>query len=62
MDMKEMRALTNAEVEKKIIEAKAELFNLKFQNATGKLENTARIGHVKRAIARMKTVLNERAE
>lgn len=62
MYMKDMRALTNAEIEKKIVEAKAELFNLKFQNATGRLENTARIGQVKRAIARMKTVLNERAE
>lgn len=62
MKAQEIRALSNAEIEKKITELKEELFNLRFQNATGKLENTARIGQVKKTIARMKTILGERAE
>ena len=60
MKAKEIRELTTAEIEQQIQSLKEELFNLRFQLATGQLENTARIGQVKKAIARMKTVIHER--
>jgi large subunit ribosomal protein L29 len=41
-------------------ELKEELFNLRFQNATGQLDNTSRVGHVKKDIARCETLLRER--
>ena len=43
-----------------LVSAKKELFNLRFQQATGQLENTARLKAVKKTIARIKTVLTER--
>ena len=52
--------LTTAEIELKVKSLKEELFNLRFQLATGQLENTARIREVRKAIARMKTVIRER--
>ena len=55
-----IRELTSQELETKIKELKEELFNLRFQLATGQLENTARIKFVKKDIARVKTVLAER--
>ena len=58
---KEIRDLTNEEITKKIEEYKEELFNLRFQAAVGKLENTAQIKKNKKQIARMKTILTERA-
>ncbi|AKS37122.1 MULTISPECIES: 50S ribosomal protein L29 [Anoxybacillus] len=60
MKAKEIRELTTAEIEQKIKALKEELFNLRFQLATGQLENTARIREVRKAIARMKTVIRER--
>lgn len=60
MKAKEIRDLTTAEIEEKIKTLKEELFNLRFQLATGQLENTARIREVRKAIARMKTVIRER--
>ena len=48
------------ELTSKIKELKEELFNLRFQLATGQLENTARISQVRKSIARMKTVIRER--
>ncbi len=60
MKAKEIRDLTTAEIEEKIKSLKEELFNLRFQLATGQLENTARIREVRKAIARMKTVIRER--
>lgn len=60
MKAKEIRDLTTAEIEQKIKSLKEELFNLRFQLATGQLENTARIREVRKAIARMKTVIRER--
>jgi len=48
-------------IEKEISELKKELFNLRFQAAVGKLENTAQISKNKKQIARMKTILTERA-
>ncbi|MBA2873126.1 large subunit ribosomal protein L29 [Anoxybacillus calidus] len=60
MKAKEIRELTTAEIEQKIKSLKEELFNLRFQLATGQLENTARIREVRKAIARMKTIIRER--
>ncbi|MBA4537023.1 50S ribosomal protein L29 [Bacillus aquiflavi] len=60
MKAKEIRDLTTAEIEQKVKSLKEELFNLRFQLATGQLENTARIRQVRKAIARMKTVVRER--
>ncbi|ANU20928.1 50S ribosomal protein L29 [Planococcus plakortidis] len=60
MKAKEIRDLTTAEIEQKVKSLKEELFNLRFQLATGQLENTARIREVRKAIARMKTVIHER--
>ena len=60
MKAKEIRELTTAEIEQKIKELKEELFNLRFQLATGQLENTARIREVRKTIARMKTIIRER--
>ena len=56
-----IRQLENADIEKKIGELKQELFNLRFQAAVGKLENTAQLRKVKKEIARAYTVLTERA-
>ncbi|MGL4523445.1 MAG: 50S ribosomal protein L29 [Bacilli bacterium] len=60
MKANEIRDLTTTEIEAKIKSLKEELFNLRFQLATGQLENTARIREVRKAIARMKTVVRER--
>ncbi|PJO45323.1 50S ribosomal protein L29, partial [Lysinibacillus xylanilyticus] len=56
----EIRDLATSELELKVKSLKEELFNLRFQLATGQLENTARIREVRKAIARMKTVIRER--
>lgn len=62
MNANEIREWDTAKINDEIKVLKEELFRLRFQQATGQLENTARIGKVKKAIARMKTVLTERAE
>ena len=56
-----IRELTDADIQAKIAELKQELFNLRFQAAVGKLENTAQLRKVKKEIARAYTVLTERA-
>lgn len=56
-----IRKMDAATIEKNIQDLKQELFNLRFQAAVGKLENTAQLGKTKKQIARMKTVLTERA-
>jgi len=56
----EIRALADAELETRLGEAKQELFNLRFQLVTGQLDNTARIGQIKKQVARIETVLRER--
>jgi large subunit ribosomal protein L29 len=56
----ELRELDDQALVTRRAEAKEELFNLRFQLATGQLENTARIGHVKKDIARINTLLRER--
>ncbi|MBD8500608.1 MULTISPECIES: 50S ribosomal protein L29 [Paenibacillus] len=60
MKASEFRNLTTAELEQKIAGFKEELFNLRFQLATGQLDNPTRIRDVRKAIARAKTVLHER--
>lgn len=62
MKVKEIRELTTAEMLDQEKQLKEELFNLRFQLATGQLENTARIKEVRRSIARIKTVLREQAK
>ena len=60
MKANEIRNLTTTEIEAKINELKDELFNLRFQLATGQLENAGRIREVRKGIARMKTIISER--
>jgi large subunit ribosomal protein L29 len=61
MKPKDMRDLTDAELEDRLADTRQELFNLRFQAATGALENTARLKLAKREIARILTVQHERA-
>jgi len=56
----EIRDLADAELVTKLAEAKEELFNLRFQVATGQLDNNRRLHHVRRDIARIYTVMRER--
>ena len=56
----ELDEMTNADLESKLREAKEELFNLRFQSATGQLESHGRLRSVKRDIARIYTVVRER--
>lgn len=60
MKASELRKMTTAEIEEKTKSLKEELFNLRFQLATGQLDNPARIREVRKAIARAKTILHER--
>lgn len=60
MDIKELRKLSNEELEKKITETKEELFSLRFQAATGNLEKPHRVKELRHTVARIKTVLRER--
>ena len=59
MKVKEIRSLSAAEMDEKVVSLKEELFNLRFQHATGQLENPMRIREVKKTIARIKTVQRE---
>ncbi len=56
----EFRGQTNEDLNKKLKEAKEELFNLRFQSATGQLENHGRLRTVKTEIARIYTIMRER--
>ncbi len=60
--MEDLKAKTVAELNEELTAAKKELFNLRFQNATNQLDNTARIKEVRRNIARIQTVIAEKAE
>lgn len=61
MRTREIRELSDDDLAKKLAERREELFNLRFQDATGALDNTARLGQTKRAIARILTLQSERA-
>ena len=62
MKVNEIRDLSAGELNQKLASLKEELFNLRFQLATGQLENPMRIKEVKKTIARIKTVQREQSE
>ena len=62
MKVSEIREMTSEQLNNKLKELKEELFNLRFQLAITQLENTNRIGEVKKDIARVMTVLNDKNE
>jgi large subunit ribosomal protein L29 len=57
----DLREMTDEELEEQLAERRQELFNLRFQAATGAVENTARLKYAKREIARILTIRHERA-
>ena len=59
--VEDLKNKSEAELAKDLVDAKKELFNLRFQNATNQLDNTARIKEVRRNIARIQTVITEKA-
>ncbi len=61
MRARQLRDLTDAELQTRLAETRQELFNLRFQSATGALENSARLRLAKREIARILTIRHERA-
>ena len=58
----ELKLKSDAELAQALTDAKKELFNLRFQNATNQLDNTARIKEVRRNIARIQTVITQKAK
>lgn len=60
MNIKEIRSLSTTELNNQVVTLKEELFNLRFKQATGQLENGSRMRDVKKSIARIKTVITER--
>ena len=60
MKVKEIRELSLEELKNTLSDLKGELFNLRFQNATGQLDNPMRIAQVKKSIARVMTIIKER--
>ena len=62
MRARELRDLTDEQLDDALAERRKELFNIRFQAATGALENTSRLKLAKREIARILTVRNERSE
>ncbi|CCQ93491.1 ribosomal protein L29 [[Clostridium] ultunense Esp] len=60
MKAKEIRQMTDQELDAKLLDLKNELFNLRFQLATGQLDNPMRIKAVRKDIARVKTIVRER--
>ena len=60
--VEELKNKTVEELNQELVAAKKELFNLRFQNATNQLDNTARIKEVRKNIARIQTVITEKAK
>lgn len=58
--IKDLRSMTVDELEAKLVEAKKEQFNLRIQQSTGQLQNTANVRNVRREIAKINTLLTER--
>jgi large subunit ribosomal protein L29 len=58
--VKELRDMTDTELKKKLVETKDELFRLRFQMATGQLDNPMKLKEVRRGIARVQTIIRER--
>nr|WP_111299677.1 50S ribosomal protein L29 [Paracoccus saliphilus] len=61
MDATELKSKTPDQLKDQLVALKKEAFNLRFQQATGQLENTARMRSVRRDVARVKTILNQKA-
>ena len=61
MELKKMREMTDVELNNELAKMKKELFNLRFQNATNQLDNTSRIKEVRKNIARIQTVIAQKA-
>ncbi len=59
--VEDLRAKSAADLDKELVAAKKELFNLRFQNATNQLDNTSRIKEVRKNIARIQTIITEKA-
>ena len=59
--VEDLKNKSEADLAKELVNAKKELFNLRFQNATNQLDNTARIKEVRKNIARIQTVITEKA-
>lgn len=59
--LEELRSKSVAELQEELVTAKKELFNLRFQNATNQLDNTARITDVRKNIAKIQTIITEQA-
>ena len=57
---RELRDMDDDELERRLAESKEEIFNLRFQHVTGQLDNYARLGQVRKDIARMNTILRDR--
>ena len=60
MKAEDVRAKSEDELKEQLLDLRKESFNLRFQRASGQLENTARVREVRRDISRIKTILNER--
>ena len=60
--LKELREENVASLQEKLVDAKKELFNLRFQNATNQLDNTSRIKEVRKNIARIQTVITQKSQ
>ena len=60
--VEDLKAKSVAELNEELVAAKKELFNLRFQNATNQLDNTSRIKEVRKNIARIQTVITEKAK
>ena len=60
--VEDLRTKSAAELNEELVAAKKELFNLRFQNATNQLDNTSRIKEVRRNIARIQSVITEKAD
>ena len=59
--LEELKTQSVAELNVQLVDAKKELFNLRFQNATNQLDNTGRIKEVRKNIARIQTIITEKA-
>ena len=62
MKAAEIREMDVEELERRVAETRRELFNLRFQHATGQLENTGQLREVRKNIARLLTVLNQKTQ
>lgn len=61
MKIADIRDMTPDQLDDEVVKLRKEAFNLRFQRATGQLENTARLRQIRRTIARIKTIQGERA-